>query len=84
VIGEVVDAEAPEQPAAGDGAHLVIELRPAHASAAVAETHELDRVRVGDSRGGGRLVHRWQPLQSVSGRAIPTWGVGFLGGLSHE
>ena len=53
VRGELVDHETPEQAARGDGAHLVIQLRPAHASAAVAETDELDRVRVGDSRGGG-------------------------------
>ena len=51
--GEVVGAEPAEQPASCDGAHLVIELRPAHASAAVAETDEVGRVRVGDSRGGG-------------------------------
>ena len=51
--GEVVRHEASKQAARGDGAHLVIELRPAHASAAVAETDELDRVRVRDSRGGG-------------------------------
>ena len=43
---EVVGAVATEQAAAGDGAHLVVQLRPADPAAVVAEPDELDRVRV--------------------------------------
>ena len=68
VRGEIVGPVAPEQAATGDGAHLVIQLRPAHASAAVAEPDEFDRVRVGDSRGGAAWIHRWRALPSL-GRA---------------
>ena len=45
--GQVVGPETAEQAARRDGAHLVVELRPADASTAVAEPHELDRVRIG-------------------------------------
>ena len=41
--GQVVGPETTKQTARRDGAHLVIEFRPANASAAVAEPHELDR-----------------------------------------
>ncbi len=41
--GEVVRVVATEQAAARDGAHLVVQLRPADASAAVAEPDEFDR-----------------------------------------
>src|SRR5215212_3552600 len=41
---EVVRAPAPEEPAARDGAHLVVELRPADPSPGVAEADELDGV----------------------------------------
>ena len=43
--GQVVGVVAAEQAAARHGAHLVVELRPADASSAVAEPHELDRRR---------------------------------------
>ena len=57
--GEVVRVVAAEQTATRHRAHLVVQLRPANASAAVAEPHELDGVRVWGSRGGAAWIHRW-------------------------
>src|SRR4029078_11150148 len=62
MCGPILDPETPEPTACRDGTHLVIQLRPAHASAAVAETDEFGRVRVGDSRGGVAWLHRWRTL----------------------
>ena len=79
--GEVVRVVATEQATPRHGAHLVVQLRPADASAAVAEPDELDGVRIRRSRGGATWIHRWQP---------PSWSNGarrrhapILGGMNH-
>ena len=55
--GEVVRVIAAEQAPPRNGAHLVVQLRPADPAAAVAEPDELDRVRIRRSRGGAT----WDP-----------------------
>ena len=45
--GQVIGTRPRNRPRAGDRAHLVIQLRPADAPAVIAETDELDGVRVG-------------------------------------
>ncbi len=81
---EIVRAQAVEQATTGDGAHLVIELRPAHASAVVAEADEVDRVRVGDSRGGGTWIHRWRALPSCRPRDCQDGQAGALGDVGND
>src|SRR3989304_5687093 len=71
-------APAAEGAPGSDRAHLVVELRPAHAAARVAETDERDRL----GRGGAVLigrrcvsadpvarVHRWRGPPSFASRA---------------
>src|SRR4029453_12124428 len=67
IVGRVAPVDAP----AGDGAHLVVELRPADAAAPVAEPDEVDGawLTLVGGRRFGRLrgvawVHRWPTLQS--------------------
>jgi len=52
VLGEFSQAPAMVEPAARNGAHLVVQLRPADPASAVAETHEIDRLRGRGHRGG--------------------------------
>src|SRR6185437_5284139 len=66
--------EAAIEPASRDGTHLVIELRPADALAAMAEPDELHGLTVGGPRVGDvsratvSEVHRWPTLQSIPSR----------------
>ena len=55
---QLVGAHPAKLPAGGDGAHLVIQLRPADATAAVAEPHEFDRVGVRRVQARAVSLHR--------------------------
>ena len=74
IAGQVVRVIAAEQAAARDGAHLVIQLRPADASAAVAEPHEFDRVRVGVAEAAVRgSIDGVPPSLPLAGGDEPAW-----------
>ena len=59
---KAVGAQAAEEAAPGDRAHLVIQLRPADPAAVVAEPHELDGIGVGSTGDDCAWDHRWRAL----------------------
>ena len=79
---ELVRRPAVEQATAGDGAHLVVQLRPAHASAGVAEADELDGVGRETRVAAGRATIDGVP--SLSAPAARTGKRGSLGGTARR
>src|SRR5260221_9034011 len=69
---QIVRVVAAEQAASGDRTHLVVQLRPPHPAAVVAEAKELDGVRIRGARARSAWIHRLRALPPNAAGSV--WG----------
>src|SRR2546430_2551836 len=62
MLGQVLESPTLIEPAASDGAHLVVQVRPSHAPAPIAEANEIGCLRGQLDLSCSAGIHRWRAL----------------------